>query len=331
MGNRAHAIKDCRADFSSLTRGIALKRSDSGFKKPQKWLAVDELINNMTTKPTDLIAIANPTLAKKLADEPEKQEENTDVAPQNANDGFHKSFRDDVWKAVFTLNLIRYALAIFFLGLALSPDIFKGKDFQPIDDLIYPGMFLWGSVALLVSAVCFTILTKTRKLALSQILTGQFAIDLIITSALVHSTGSITSSFALLYLMVVTTGSVILSRKYALALAAGAIILLFYEHFYSIWAAPIAIKAKPGLLAGYGILLFFSGWVVSFLAKRLRAAELKTYIPSNESIEEYLVRQEIRALKSALASTDGNKTEAAKLLGMTFRSFRYKLTKYDIG
>jgi two-component system response regulator PilR (NtrC family) len=36
-------------------------------------------------------------------------------------------------------------------------------------------------------------------------------------------------------------------------------------------------------------------------------------------------------LTAALESTNGNKTEAAKLLGMTFRSFRYKLTKYNLG
>ncbi|HEB01807.1 MAG TPA: hypothetical protein ENI12_01085 [Nitrospirae bacterium] len=33
---------------------------------------------------------------------------------------------------------------------------------------------------------------------------------------------------------------------------------------------------------------------------------------------------------SAVASINGNKTEAAKLLGLKFRSFRHKLTKYDI-
>jgi len=53
-------------------------------------------------------------------------------------------------------------------------------------------------------------------------------------------------------------------------------------------------------------------------------------VPGDETIDEYLVRQEKTALKAALATTEGNKTEAAKLLGMTFRSFRYKLTKYDI-
>ena len=58
--------------------------------------------------------------------------------------------------------------------------------------------------------------------------------------------------------------------------------------------------------------------------------QLKNYVPGDETIDEYLVRQEKTALKAALATTEGNKTEAAKLLGMTFRSFRYKLTKYDI-
>ena len=70
--------------------------------------------------------------------------------------------------------------------------------------------------------------------------------------------------------------------------------------------------------------------LISALAQRLRHAELRKFIPGNESIEDYLIREEVEALKSALNKTDGNKTEAAKLLGMTFRSFRYKLTKYDI-
>mgnify|MGYP006249382259 FL=1 len=93
----------------------------------------------------------------------------------------------------------------------------------------------------------------------------------------------------------------------------------------------VATSPKLGMMAGYGILLMFSAWVISYMAQRVRLAERRAYIPNNESIEEYLVREEIRALKSALASTEGNKTEAAKLLGMTFRSFRYKLTKYEIG
>jgi len=73
-----------------------------------------------------------------------------------------------------------------------------------------------------------------------------------------------------------------------------------------------------------------SAVLISALAQRVRHAELRKFIPGHESIEDYLTREEITALKSALNKTNGNKTEAAKLLGMTFRSFRYKLTKYDI-
>lgn len=284
----------------------------------------------MTTKPTDLIAIANPNLARKLAEKTKVKESPAEMtAAEPVDEGFHKSFRKDIWKAVFTLNVMRYGLALFFLFLYSLPKFFPGV--SAIDELSHPSMFLGSTLALLVSAVCFTVLTLTRRFALNQILVAQFAIDLIITTFLVHATGSISSSFAMLYFMVVTTGSVVLRRKHALGLASGAIILLFYEHIYSIFVSDIAVTAKLGQMAGYGILLMFLAWTISLLAKRVRAAELRTYMPSNESIEEYLMREEIRALKSALASTDGNKTEAAKLLGMTFRSFRYKLTKYEIG
>jgi hypothetical protein len=283
----------------------------------------------MTTKPTDLIAIANPNLARKLAEKEEKAEATANQTEQATNDeGFHKSFRKDIWKAVFILNIMRYGLALFFLLLLALPYLIPGV--VPIDDLIHPSLFLAGSVALIISAVCFTVFTKTRRFALEHILVTQFATDLIITALLVHATGSISSSFSMLFFMIVTTGSVVLKRKHALALASGAIILLFYEHIYSIFISEVSANPKLGLMASYGILLMFSAWVISYMAQKVRAAERRAYIPNNESIEEYLVREEIRALKSALASTDGNKTEAAKLLGMTFRSFRYKLTKYEI-
>lgn len=285
----------------------------------------------MTTKPTDLIAIANPTLARKLAEKDSVKGDSPKAATatEEVDEGFHKSFRKDIWKAVFTLNLMRYGLALFFLFLYALPKIFIGT--SAFDSLSHPLIFLGGTITLLVSALCFTVVTTTRRFPLNQILVTQFSIDLIITALLVHATGSITSSFTMLFFMVVTTGSVVLRRKHALALASGAIILLFYEHVYSVFVSDITVSPKLGQMAGYGILLIFLAWITSQLAKRVRAAELRTYIPSHESIEEYLMREEIRALKSALASTDGNKTEAAKLLGMTFRSFRYKLTKYEIG
>ena len=50
----------------------------------------------------------------------------------------------------------------------------------------------------------------------------------------------------------------------------------------------------------------------------------------DEPLEEFLERIEKAALGEALAQTGHNKTAAAKLLGMSFRSMRYKLDKFGI-
>jgi two-component system response regulator PilR (NtrC family) len=47
-------------------------------------------------------------------------------------------------------------------------------------------------------------------------------------------------------------------------------------------------------------------------------------------LEDELAQIEQRYLTKALESTEGNKTAAAKLLGLSFRSFRHKLSKYGI-
>ena len=47
-------------------------------------------------------------------------------------------------------------------------------------------------------------------------------------------------------------------------------------------------------------------------------------------LEEMLAELETGILQKALIKTDGNRTEAAKLLGISFRSIRYKLDKYGI-
>lgn len=49
-----------------------------------------------------------------------------------------------------------------------------------------------------------------------------------------------------------------------------------------------------------------------------------------EGLENYLQNQEKTLIVTALAQTDGNKTKAAKLLGMSFRSLRYRMKKLEI-
>ncbi|GAA5177316.1 two-component system response regulator PilR [Niveibacterium umoris] len=46
-----------------------------------------------------------------------------------------------------------------------------------------------------------------------------------------------------------------------------------------------------------------------------------------ESLQDYLDRVERQAINEAIAKTDGNRTAAARLLGVTFRSLRYRMDR----
>ncbi len=71
------------------------------------------------------------------------------------------------------------------------------------------------------------------------------------------------------------------------------------------------------------------------LPPALRGAELRespAEMPTaGIDLQAHLDALERRALEQALERTGGNKTEAAKLLALTFRSLRYRLAKYGIG
>ena len=285
----------------------------------------------MKSKNSDLIAIANAGLAQKLEASAKKIEKKKNADTEtNATKGNTQqtpvAFKQDVWRAVFILNLMRYGLAavllLFVALLNIKPEL------VPIKHLLHPGTFIACTVLLLISAIAFSYISVRRLLRFNTLVLTQFSLDLIIVSFLVHSAGGIESAFTLLFIMIVATGSVVLPRIQALGLAGGTIILMLYQHSYNYLR--YAMATEVGLLATYSIIMFLLAWAISYLAERLRIAELKTFVPGNESIEEFLVREEIKALESALKQTNGNKTEAAKLIGMTFRSFRYKLTKYDI-
>ena len=48
------------------------------------------------------------------------------------------------------------------------------------------------------------------------------------------------------------------------------------------------------------------------------------------NLDAILLDKEREWINKALVYTDGNKTKAAKLLGMSFRSFRYRLSKMGL-
>jgi two-component system, NtrC family, response regulator PilR len=56
-----------------------------------------------------------------------------------------------------------------------------------------------------------------------------------------------------------------------------------------------------------------------------------TELAESFSLERYLDEAERRYLLEALRKADGVKTRAASLLGLTFRSFRYRLAKHGLG
>ena len=65
-------------------------------------------------------------------------------------------------------------------------------------------------------------------------------------------------------------------------------------------------------------------------AERAPAASEEEFPESGVRLDSILLDMERQYLQRALQQAGGNKTEAARLLGMTFRSFRYRLAKYDL-
>ncbi len=72
----------------------------------------------------------------------------------------------------------------------------------------------------------------------------------------------------------------------------------------------------------------------NLVLSRRQKTDTRTFsvtLPENGlDLESFLAEIEVSLLKQALARTGGNKTEAAKLLGLNFRSFRYRLAKYGL-
>ncbi|MEM1082063.1 MAG: sigma 54-interacting transcriptional regulator, partial [Pseudomonadota bacterium] len=63
---------------------------------------------------------------------------------------------------------------------------------------------------------------------------------------------------------------------------------------------------------------------------QLDAADAIAGNPGEDGLDNYMEKIEKRILENALKDARYNKTEAARRLGITFRSLRYKLDKYHI-
>ena len=221
----------------------------------------------MAQNASSLISIANADLAQKLEEKAIQVAANESLSKVE----FEHTLKKDIWQAVFILNLIRYGLAVLVVCIVVPEQI--NPAWSVINNLQYPGTFLLCGMILLLSAIAFSYLSKNRLVPLDPLLLCQFGLDLILVTVVIHITGSITSIFSLLFFIVTTTGAVTLPRKFAIALASGAVILMFYEHFYSLWESEF-IEAHYARLAISGLVLLFFAWLISSMAQGIRRSDI---------------------------------------------------------
>lgn len=277
----------------------------------------------------DLVSIANPRLASELKVKAAKQfeerhsEESLDTLLLD-----HKELREQTWRAILVLNIVRYAFAIFLL-VDIAIDLNITAAHTELSEHV-PRVFLAATFTLLMSAIVFSYLSRTQKYEIERILATQFVIDLILTTTLIHISGASSNDWFFVYFVIVTTGSVALTRRHALALASAAFLLIAIEQIDVLLVHDGGSNLSLEALSGRGAILLISALLISWMAYLIRKNQIQGYVPGDESLEAYLIREEIKAIETTLHKTNGNKTNAAALLGRSFRSFRYKLSKYGL-
>lgn len=275
----------------------------------------------MASPQHDLVSIANPRLANRLRTQP--TEESLDSLLLD-----NQALREQTWRAILILNLMRYVLALALLldravelnMLSANVELFTHR----------PTVFFVATVTLLLSAIAFSYLSKVRKGHIEKVLGIQFFIDLVLITTLIHISGMSSNDLFFFYFIVVSTGSVALTRRQSLGLASAAFIMMFTEQLDATYVHYSTTALSLDALAGSGAILLISAFVISSLAHQIRKRQFRGFVPGGESLESYLIREEIAAIKTTLAKTQGNKTKAAALLGLSFRAFRYKLAKHGL-
>ncbi len=66
------------------------------------------------------------------------------------------------------------------------------------------------------------------------------------------------------------------------------------------------------------------------MSERPESAPAEAEKQDDQSLDTYMEEIERKMLEDALRNARYNKTSAAEMLGISFRSFRYKLKKYGI-
>ena len=116
----------------------------------------------MSVKHSDLIAIANHGLAEKLDRRFQKKQASQD-SNRKTDVGTISSFKQDIWKAVYTLNILRYALGVIFLIAFAAPSV--NSKWNLVGQLNHPKLFFFITIALLISGVVFSYFSRQKNIS----------------------------------------------------------------------------------------------------------------------------------------------------------------------
>lgn len=108
------------------------------------------------------------------------------------------------------------------------------------------------------------------------------------------------------------------------------------DSFRSPYQDPRFVSASPTIgekpTAKQGLSLNIGATTASnFKQKSEESSATTSSTLPQEGLEAYLSEQEKQLISTALIRSHGNKTQAAKLLGMTFRQLRYRMDKLGLG
>lgn len=192
-----------------------------------------------------------------------------------AADALPARWSEDMVRALGFFNLLRFGLGSFFLAMIY----FKANDSNL--GTVNPNLFFSAAVTLTFSSFAYFAWTNASRETFNLLTFFQFLIDILCVTAVIHSSGGMTSSINMLLLINVAAGSVVMRYQYGVTLALIAIFLLTGEHFYSILEHDQ--KQNFQRLAIICAAILTTSLLISAIANRARIAEAKAD-RQNESI-----------------------------------------------
>lgn len=171
-------------------------------------------------------------------------------------------------RALQFFNILRFGASVFFLAMIYfeGPNLSLGSE--------RPDLFMLACIGMLITSLSYFFNVVDNNRTFKLITAMQFGLDLLLTTFMVHASGSITSEMTMALFIVVAAGCVVLRLNYGTGLAVAAIILISAEHVYSVFK--LGVESQYNLLAMICAGLLITNIIISRLARRARTAEAES-------------------------------------------------------